>query len=261
MLPGAVRSQPPSIAGTPKLGARLTCSPGQWTNHPTAFSYEWSRNDTPIIGATSQSYDARKIDEGNVLRCVATASNAAGRGVATSRGVRIAVERVADCPRATGHASATSLGPLRLGFTRHRARATLPRSSIRATRQTDRFCLTPFGISAGYPFSNLLATLPAHRRKALRGRVVWITTAGAYYELRGIRVGSTTVAAQATLHPYRSFHIGHDDWYLASNGPATAILVARRGAIRKIGLASPTLTRTRAAQRRLLHAIADISVR
>lgn len=254
-LPGAVRSQPPSITGTPARGARLTCSTGAWTNNPTAFSYQWSRNQTPIIGATGQTYDVRASDEGNVLTCTQAASNAVGHAVATSTGVTVAVERVAHCPRATGRASRSTLGPLRLGLTRRQARRTLRHSAIRATRQTDRFCLTPSGITAGYPSSKLLATLPASRRKALHGRVVWITTASAFYGLNGIRVGSTTAAAQAVVHPSSVFHRGPNDWYFASDGPATVILEARRGAIRTIGLASRALSRTRTAQRRLLREI------
>ena len=141
---------------------------------------------------------------------------------------------------------------LRLGRTRHQARRALRHSSLRATRTTDAFCLTPYGITAGYPSSKLLSGLARSRRGAVRGRVVWMTTASAFYALRGIRAGSTVSAAQAVLHPGAAIHVGSTDWYVARYGSATALVAARGGAIRRIGLASRALTRTRTAQRRLL---------
>lgn len=31
----------PSISGTPQVGQTLTANPGQWTNNPTSYAYQW----------------------------------------------------------------------------------------------------------------------------------------------------------------------------------------------------------------------------
>jgi hypothetical protein len=57
---------PPTIAGTPKLGGRLTASPGSWSGTaPITFTYQWLRcqpDCTQIPGATGQSYTLTKAD-------------------------------------------------------------------------------------------------------------------------------------------------------------------------------------------------------
>ncbi|MGH3261932.1 MAG: Ig-like domain-containing protein, partial [Trebonia sp.] len=67
----------PRAKGTAKVGRALSCSTGTWTGSPT-FSLQWSRNGTPIPGATSASYKVQKLDEGSTLTCVVTATNLGG---------------------------------------------------------------------------------------------------------------------------------------------------------------------------------------
>ena len=185
-----VRVTGPAIAGNAKPGRSLSCSQGRWTNAPTGFAYQWSRNGTPISGATSATYRVRAIDEGNSLTCTVIASNVAGAGrSATSAAVRVPVPRVARCPGATGSARGTGIGPVRLGMTRAQAERAFTRSSNRGTRYEEFFCLTPIGIRVGYASPKLLASVPAAERGRLRGRVVWISTASAFYAIQGIPPG------------------------------------------------------------------------
>ncbi|NDG31450.1 hypothetical protein EB118_15455, partial [bacterium] len=69
----------PSITGTVLLGSTLTVDIGTWTGTPTiTYSYQWQRGTVSITGSTSQTYTIVIADVGSILRCVITASNAAG---------------------------------------------------------------------------------------------------------------------------------------------------------------------------------------
>jgi hypothetical protein len=92
-----------------KNGTTGAITNGTWSNNPTSYSYQWYRclNNTsfascqtgagvgpsnggvtvypgPIAGATSSSYHAVEGDIEMYLRCVVTASNAAGSTDAVS---------------------------------------------------------------------------------------------------------------------------------------------------------------------------------
>ena len=102
----------PAITGTAKAGKTLTCSSGTWTNTPTGYAYQWSRDGTPIQGARARTYVVQKSDEQLTLICTVTASNAKGAGAsASSTGLPIAVPIVKGCPKATGRLSGTTAGP------------------------------------------------------------------------------------------------------------------------------------------------------
>lgn len=66
------------------VGTVFTCSQGTWGNSPTGYSYQWRANGTAITGATSATYTAQSIDDGAVLSCTVTASNAVGGVSATT---------------------------------------------------------------------------------------------------------------------------------------------------------------------------------
>jgi hypothetical protein len=75
---------PPTVIGTPTIGASLTCQPGTWTGVPApTYSYLWVRNpglpgEQAIGEASSNTYVVRAEDRGHSLACEVTATNAAG---------------------------------------------------------------------------------------------------------------------------------------------------------------------------------------
>jgi hypothetical protein len=64
----------PSITGTRRVGATLAAALGTGTPAGTSFSYQWSRNNIPVAGATGHSYVLTAADVGAVLRVTVTAS-------------------------------------------------------------------------------------------------------------------------------------------------------------------------------------------
>jgi len=243
----------PRITGRVKARNALRCSTGSWSGSPTTFGYQWSRDGTPLVGVTSSSYTVQAIDEGNELTCTVAAANAGGYGSpATSASVSIPVPLVAGCPRATGRVSGTTLGLVRLGDTRAQAEHAYARSARRGSANQDYFCLTPIGVRVGYAPAKLLATLSPGSRRALQGRVVWASSASAFYAIDGIRPGATVPSAAKRLKLGGSFRVGVNSVYFAPAGPATAVLEARGGIVQEIGIADKQLTQGRSAQHALL---------
>ena len=82
-----VNTARPTISGTPLVGRRLSCAPGQWANNPTTFAYRWNRNGTAINRATSRTYTLTAADGARTITCTVTASNGGGSRSATSASV------------------------------------------------------------------------------------------------------------------------------------------------------------------------------
>ena len=77
----------PQVQGSPTQGNQVTCSQGSWSNAPSSFSFIWSRNGSPIGGASQAAYTIQAADVGQQLTCTVTATNGAGSGQATSQAV------------------------------------------------------------------------------------------------------------------------------------------------------------------------------
>ena len=238
----------PAITGTVKAGSTLTGTHGTWSNNPSRYAYQWSRDGTPIQGATSTTYKVQRSDEGLKLTVTVTASNAVGAGPpAKSAGVLVAVPKVKRCPAATGKLSGATLGLVRLGMTRTRARRSYTKSSNRGARYEDFFCLTPIGVRVGYGSPRLA--------KVDRDKVIWASTSSAFYAVDGIRVGATVSAASKALKLTRPLKVGRNTWYLAPEGSANAILKTRGGLIEEIGIADKSLTKNAKADKKFLHSL------
>ena len=248
-----VNTLAPAVTGTAKAKDRLTCGTGSWTYSPPFYLYQWSRDGTPIAGATNATYTVQAIDEGNTLACSVIAVNVAGAGVlATSAGVQVTVPYVPHCPAAAGKVSGQTLGPIKLGESKTQARKAFAHSSNRGQRYEDFFCLTPIGIRVGYASPKILKVLPAHEGSRYSGRVIWISTSSAHYAIDGIRPGASLTTATKKLKLGKVFVIGLNDWYFAPAGSATAIFKTRDGIIQEIGIADKDLTQGRNTQRTFL---------
>ncbi len=243
----------PGVGGSGKAGGTLSCSQGSWTNSPTGYTYQWSRDGTPIAGATGSSYKVQTGDEGLEITCTVTATNAKGPGKpATSMGVNIPVPKVKKCPAATGSVSGTAIGLAHLGMTRAQILHAYTKSSTRGAQDKEFFCLTPYGLRVGLASQKLVGALPHSEQTALKDRVVWISTDNARYAVHGIRAGATLTAAQHALPHSYYFRLGANYWYLAPDGKATAVLKVRHNLVEEIGIADKQLTGSHKADRTLM---------
>jgi pimeloyl-ACP methyl ester carboxylesterase len=156
------------------------------------------------------------------------------------------------CASPTGQLSGRALGPITLGWTRARARRTLPRFTV-TSNDMDRFCLAGGGaIRAGYPSTKLLRALPGRERRRLAGTIILALSANRSYALHGVHPGARFATVAKRLHLGRSLPIGLNHWYVVPGGVSDGVLKVRRGVIAEVGIAARQLTHGRSAQRRLL---------
>jgi len=81
----------PVVSGTAVIGQTLTTTDGTWTGTtPITYTYQWQRNGSPILGATSSTYLLVYADVGTNVRCVVTATNAIGSASANSNAITVA---------------------------------------------------------------------------------------------------------------------------------------------------------------------------
>lgn len=63
VAPATLTPATPTIAGTAKVGQRLTAKRGTWLPAGVTFRYQWLRNGTAITGATSYTYALAAADK------------------------------------------------------------------------------------------------------------------------------------------------------------------------------------------------------
>lgn len=66
----------PSVTGSAQVGGTLVGVAGTWSPQPDGLSYQWTRNGTPIDGATDASYLLVEADRGAQVRLAVTATKA-----------------------------------------------------------------------------------------------------------------------------------------------------------------------------------------
>jgi hypothetical protein len=161
------------------------------------------------------------------------------------------------CPAPTGSLKGLSLGPIRLGMTRARARRAFVSSSTRGRLYMDFFCLNKSGIRVGYASPMLLRSLSRSERARVRGKAVLTLTANQQYALRGVRPGAKLSAVARRLHVGKGYRVGLNIWYLAGNGSSRGVLKVRHNQVQEIGIADKRLTSTRASARRFLKSFSN----
>jgi hypothetical protein len=78
----------PVVSGVGVVGQTLTTTNGTWTGIPSpTYTYQWQRNGSPVLGATSQTYVLVSADAGTNVRCVVTATNIIGSASANSNAI------------------------------------------------------------------------------------------------------------------------------------------------------------------------------
>ena len=80
---------PPSFTGSPTVGSILTYVPGSWTGTPpvSVTLDGWTRNGTPISGATGSTYTLQAADLGATVALVERCTDALGNTTLAASGV------------------------------------------------------------------------------------------------------------------------------------------------------------------------------
>ena len=111
--------QPPTISGSPVVGATQTADPGTWSGtQPITFTYQWRTCNasggscSSISGATGKTYVTRQSDVGRTLRVRVTARNSDGNQTETSAPTAVITEEpVTGCPSGSGPINVGQLAP------------------------------------------------------------------------------------------------------------------------------------------------------
>jgi hypothetical protein len=74
----------PVVGGTMRVGSTLTATAGGWSNAPTGYRYQWTRNGAAIPGATSARLVLTSAQVGSQIGITVSASNTAGTTLASS---------------------------------------------------------------------------------------------------------------------------------------------------------------------------------
>ncbi|MCY7325588.1 MAG: cell wall-binding repeat-containing protein [Microbacteriaceae bacterium] len=96
-------SAAPTISGTVKVGYRLTANTGTWSPAPVNLSYQWLRNGTAIVGATSSTFTLTFADVRSkiTVKVIGTKSGypSISRWSASTVAVPLAVQRFGGADR------------------------------------------------------------------------------------------------------------------------------------------------------------------
>jgi hypothetical protein len=86
-----VNSVLPALTGVGAVGIEVTTNDGTWSGDGNVYTYQWELDGAEIVGATTAAYTPLIGDDGGVLTCDVTATNALGNAMATSATVTVNV--------------------------------------------------------------------------------------------------------------------------------------------------------------------------
>jgi hypothetical protein len=158
----------------------------------------------------------------------------------------------AACPNPSGRLNGNTLGRLKLGFTRARARRALTHFTV--NHSIDNFCISAgHVIRAGYPTNALLRSLPKRERKQLSGKIALLLTNAAFYKLDGIKPGTKlTKKLGRRLHRLEVLKADGANWYILPGKQSDGILKVVRNVVVEVGIGNRKLLPTRLATERFL---------
>ncbi|WP_193613776.1 Ig-like domain-containing protein [Nocardioides lijunqiniae] len=120
--------KPPTISGTPRVGATLTASTGRWRPAPAAYSYAWLVDGRRIPGATARTLKLTRAQAGRRIS-VQVSPLRPDTADASAASARTAAVKVAPEMRLTARAAGTAI-TLRLSVTAAGVRAVTGRVRI-----------------------------------------------------------------------------------------------------------------------------------
>jgi len=230
----------PRLSGSPGVGEPLHCSRGTWRGHATAYRYQWLRNGIPLAGATRTTYRIAALDRGSRLACGVTGYN--GRDAskpAVSPSMSVRLKPRVGCPAPVGKLTTAGLGPMQLDETLGEAKLSLPSSTFKRGVDLERFCLSPAGVTVGFPDPALAALL---KGTPGRNQLVWELTGNPHYSYRGIAPGIALSTAQQILTGGTTVPQGATTYYLVPTRVSTIVLAARGGVVEQLGIADRRVT-------------------
>jgi hypothetical protein len=148
------------------------------------------------------------------------------------------------------------LGSIALGADWARAIHAYPGGSYRGHTYQYFFTLSQGGIRMGFAAPSVLKQLTTTQRKAVKGKVVWVSTWSKYYAIRGLRMGAKLAAVKRALPHGQLLRVGRNQWYVAPYGENSAVLKLTGGRVSELGTALRALTSTRYADRVLMSSFA-----
>ena len=84
-----VNSSSPIVSGGTATGSALSSTSGSWLFVTSALTYQWTRDNVDIPGATGTSYVTVEGDVGTGIRCKVTGTNSQGSVTATSNSITV----------------------------------------------------------------------------------------------------------------------------------------------------------------------------
>ncbi len=98
---GAITPAQVTIAGTPLVGSALAAGSAGWVPAPTSVTYQWTRGQKPISGATARTYVPSHPDAGAQVAVVVVAQRPGYANAAASSAPVTVVEPVTPTPTPT----------------------------------------------------------------------------------------------------------------------------------------------------------------